>query len=75
MTSPCTPSKGEENLTQRKARLRREKIKARDAIVPSVRVEKSAAIVDRILENEAFSDDLSCSPGRGPAGSASRQGS
>ena len=54
MTSPCTPSKGEENLTQRKARLRREKIKARDAIVPSVRVEKSAAIVERILENEAF---------------------
>ena len=54
MTSPCTPSKGEENLTQSKARLRREKIKARDAIVPSVRAEKSAAIVERILENEAF---------------------
>ena len=54
MTSPCTSSKEEEILTQSKDRIRREKIKARDAIAPSVRVEKSASIVDRILENEAF---------------------
>ena len=54
MTSRTHPQRARRILTQNKARLRREKIKARDAIVPSVRVEKSAAIVERILENEAF---------------------
>ena len=54
MASPCTPSEGEENLTQSKARLRREKIQARDAVTPALRAEKSAEIVDRILEKEIF---------------------
>ena len=54
MASPCTPSEGEENLTQSKARLRRERIQARDAVTPALRAEKSAVIVDRILEKEIF---------------------
>ena len=44
----------EDNLSQSKGILRREKIKARDAIPPLHRTEKSAAIVDRILESEIF---------------------
>ena len=43
-----------ENTAQRKKILRREKIKARDAIPSSLRAEKSAAIVRRILESEIF---------------------
>ena len=45
---------GEENMEQSKALLRREKIKARDAIPPSERDKRSEAIVDRILESESF---------------------
>ena len=44
----------EENLSQSKSILRREKIKARDAIPPLYRTEKSAAIVERILGSEVF---------------------
>ena len=43
-----------ENLTESKDLLRREKIKAREAIPSFYRIEKSAAIVDRIIGTEIF---------------------
>ncbi|MBP3879921.1 MAG: 5-formyltetrahydrofolate cyclo-ligase [Lachnospiraceae bacterium] len=43
-----------ESIAQSKALLRREKIKARDAIPPSERDKRSEAVVDRILESESF---------------------
>lgn len=44
----------EESAAERKARIRREKIKARDTVSPRECAEKSAAIIERILESEIF---------------------